>query len=294
MAGLIAALFGGKNKPVDTNPHPGIGGYTLPRGPYGEGGFPGSAPAAPPTHPQTAEGIPQRKLTATQAQNEWDNLPPRRLNGTPQQPYARDMAQADDTEKRSSPILARDIPGDSNQRNTVYYGGRKAAPGMLREYLSSGNPAKPPEPVIVPDRYVFDGPNGGFESYAVDRRIPYRIHARPKGYRGAPSNRGADLSGQRYTMASKEVILGLPDGHYGIHRARGPNHRPVKFTRPAPWSENYYDMAPREGTQSPDMIYQSPSSRKAPVKHATRPHELEHRRHPEVRGRRRERHRGRG
>ena len=43
MAGLIAALFGGKSRqPVETNPLPGIGGYQLPPGPAGQTGFPGS------------------------------------------------------------------------------------------------------------------------------------------------------------------------------------------------------------------------------------------------------------
>lgn len=42
MAGLIAALFGGKPKPPDPNPEPGIGGYSMPAGPAGETGYPGS------------------------------------------------------------------------------------------------------------------------------------------------------------------------------------------------------------------------------------------------------------
>lgn len=43
MAGLIAALFGGRRRPpVDTNPLPGIGGYRMPPGPAGQTGFPGS------------------------------------------------------------------------------------------------------------------------------------------------------------------------------------------------------------------------------------------------------------
>lgn len=43
MAGLIKALFGGKSRPpVNTNPLPGQGGYTLPPGPAGQTGFPGS------------------------------------------------------------------------------------------------------------------------------------------------------------------------------------------------------------------------------------------------------------
>lgn len=43
MAGLIARLWGGASRePVDTNPHPGIGGYNLGPGPAGQTGYPGS------------------------------------------------------------------------------------------------------------------------------------------------------------------------------------------------------------------------------------------------------------
>lgn len=42
MAGLIAALFGGKSRPPDPDPLPGLGGVSLPPGPSGETGFPGS------------------------------------------------------------------------------------------------------------------------------------------------------------------------------------------------------------------------------------------------------------
>jgi hypothetical protein len=43
MAGLIARLFGGKESPaLDMEPAPGIGGYTMPAGPAGQTGFPGS------------------------------------------------------------------------------------------------------------------------------------------------------------------------------------------------------------------------------------------------------------
>lgn len=45
MAGLIAALFGGRSRPPDTNPAPGIGGYAQGPGPTGENGFPGSTSA---------------------------------------------------------------------------------------------------------------------------------------------------------------------------------------------------------------------------------------------------------
>jgi hypothetical protein len=42
MAGLIAALFGGKARPPDPNPLPGIGGRSQPPGPMGQTGYPGS------------------------------------------------------------------------------------------------------------------------------------------------------------------------------------------------------------------------------------------------------------
>jgi len=45
VAGLIAALFGGRSRPPDPNPLPGIGGYRMPRGPVGQGGYPGSTNA---------------------------------------------------------------------------------------------------------------------------------------------------------------------------------------------------------------------------------------------------------
>lgn len=45
MAGLIAKLFGGRTRPPDPNPLPGIGGYHMPPGPAGQTGFPGSTSA---------------------------------------------------------------------------------------------------------------------------------------------------------------------------------------------------------------------------------------------------------
>ena len=45
MAGLIRALFGGKSRPEDTNPAPGIGGYAMGPGPAGQSGYPGSTAA---------------------------------------------------------------------------------------------------------------------------------------------------------------------------------------------------------------------------------------------------------
>lgn len=277
MAGLIAALFGGKNRP-DTDPQPGVGGYDLPRGPVGEGGFPGSTPAAPDTHEQTIDGRRERQLTPSANQDQWKRLPTRTRSGLPRNPRARNKAQADDTYKPSTPVVGANAPGSQNVRNT-YAQKYKAVPGEIREYLSSPNPGKngglssgnsdnetviggDPTPVTVQSRWV--STEGAQEGFTADRRIPYHIHARPAGYRGAGSNRGADLSGQRYSMAGKEQYIGLPDGQYGIARKRGPLHRPVRFERPGPWTAHFRDEAPDSGTNAPNMVHRSPAKHPAP------------------------------
>src|SRR5215472_11112254 len=207
MAGLIAELFGGKRKPPDTDPNPGEGGYAYPRGPYGETGFPGSTPGTKQTHPQTDEGRRERQLDASEAQDAWTNPRFIRRNGSPRQPYARNKAQADDTLRSYTPVIGADAPGAENVRNTVAQR-YKAVPGEAHTYLSAPNPGinggkssgntdhgavtgGDPTDVTVISRFV--SLEGAQEGFATDRRIPYKIHDRPQGYRGAPSNRGADL-----------------------------------------------------------------------------------------------------
>lgn len=280
---------GGLRRPSPRRPGavlPGIGGYDMPRGPYGEGGFPGSTPAAPPTHtqeaPEGARGTLQ--LSASEAQQEWRTLPRRRRSGMPQQPYARgrpDLDQAQfNLEGRWSPPINRRPPGDQRQRNTVYYGGQLAAPGQMRAYLSAPNPGKNggrpardrsagfdndagavvggvPTTVYVDSRYVAVPDQDG---YAVQRPIPLKVHAVPHWYRGDVHLRGAILDGERYTGAVEDQQMdhGEGTGAYGIARARGPLHRPVRFERPPRWTAHYYDVAPEQGATAPDMIYQSP------------------------------------
>jgi len=298
MAGLIAALFGGKDRP-DTNPHPGIGGYENPRGPVGEGGFPGSTIAAPPPHTQSPDGRRERQLLADEAQDQWKNLPARQRSGLPSNPRARNKRQANDTLRSYTPIIGG-APGSQNVRNQVAQK-YKAVPGQVREYLSAPNPAinggraasrtdadtvigGDPTPVTVPSRYV--SAEGAQEGFATDRQIPYRIHHRLNGYRGAPSNRGADLSGQRYTMATKEQTAGLPNGEFGIARKRGPLHRPVRFEQPGPWTANFRDEAPDAGSHQPQMVSVSPS-RKSSAKSSARGNQVETRRHSNKKGVRR-------
>jgi hypothetical protein len=291
MAGRIAPL---NRKPRrGASPLPGAGGYDYPRGPYGATGFPGSAPAAPPTHPQTPEGqrgarqthgeqithgVPQ--WSPTQNQAEWNRfLGP---DGFPYNPAARNQPLATGYEKRTDPAINRRPPGDQKQRNTVYYGGAQAMPGTVRAYLSAPNPGKhggrpardqsagydndagavvggQPGTVMVPSRLVLPADSDG---YAVQRPIPIRTHAFPAGYSGDRHLRGAVLSGERYFGPVRDQQeIGLNSDAYGISRRRGPRHRPVRFERPAPWSANYYDVPPEQGTQAPDMIHRSPGGR---------------------------------
>lgn len=293
MAGLIAALFGG-NRKANPNPEPGIGGYDLPRGPVGEGGFPGSTAGALPTHTQTQDGRKDRQLTASAAQDQWKTLPTRQRSGLPRNPRARDKAQSNDTYRPYTPVIGADAPGSENVRNSIAQK-YKANPALIRAYLSSPNPGTnggrssgntdhgavlggDPTEVTVQSRWV--SREGAQEGFAADRRIPYHIHARTPGYRGAPSNRGADLNGQRYSMALKEQTIGLPNGEYGISRRRGPLHRPVRFEQPGPWTANFRDEAPDSGTQAPNMVLVSPSSGRSVPAASPRAHSVTTRRTP--------------
>jgi hypothetical protein len=290
VAGRIAPL--NRRPRRGGSPLPGAGGYDYPRGPVGATGFPGSTPAAPPTHPQTPEGqkgarqthgeqvthgVPQ--WSPTQNQDEWDRfLGP---DGLPYNPRARNQPLATGYERRTDPPINRTPPGGQKLRNTVALKVH-AIPGPARQYLSAPNPGKQgglpardgsagydndagtvvggqPGTVTVPSRLVLPPDSDG---YAVQRPIPIRTHAFPPGYSGDRHLRGAILSGERYMGPLRDQQqIGLNSDAYGISRRRGPRHRPVRFERPAPWSANYYDVAPEQGTQAPDMIHRSPGGR---------------------------------
>ncbi|MGH7240543.1 MAG: hypothetical protein ACREHG_10860 [Candidatus Saccharimonadales bacterium] len=234
MAGIIQALFGGKSRPPDPEPLPGQGGYAYPRGPYGETGFPGSAPGAVPTKGQGPGDIQHQEETVTGNQEEWDNLPPGNWMGRAAWRIPTDRRGHRDTESRTDPDISSGIPGNERQRNTRYYGGRRAAPDNT-------------------NRYVYNGVNGGYESYSFERVMPY-----PRGFRGA------QLEGLRYYADADQFTT--QGGSYGIAREQGPNHRPTTFAEPAPWTTNYYDTtdsvgtadSPGSGGQSPNAVYVSP------------------------------------
>lgn len=279
-------------------PLPGLGGYDYPRGPYGATGFPGSTPASARTHTQTAGGRKDRQLTATGNQAEWAILPPRRPGGDPAQPRARTMRETA-PERRMTPVIGG-APGSQNVRNQVAQR-FKAVPGLVRAYRPSPNPGKTgaqlngpsrrhpgqmvyghpdgkpipgmdPQPgppyVTVSSRYV--SLEGSQEGYAMDRPLMFAKGGKagyPSSYvsfTGDQHPRGGRLTGQRYFGSLEDQQrIGLPSDAYGVARARGPRHRPVKFEQPAAWTTNYYDVAPDVRDQPPDMIHVSPTRPRA-------------------------------
>src|SRR5258706_471682 len=76
----------------------------------------------------------------------------------------------------------------------------------------------------------------------------------PAGYDGNEHVRGGRYTGQRYFGAiADQQKIGLDSDAYGIARRRGPRHRPVRFEVPTPHAANFYDVAPDQGTEAPDM-----------------------------------------
>jgi hypothetical protein len=154
-------------------------------------------------------------------------------------------------------------PGQTHP-GTFVYGEPDGAPvpGM------ASNPGVAPQ-VVVQSRYVSD--EGSQEGYAMNRALSFAKGGTPAAYpssfvafTGDQHLRGGRLTGQRYFGAIQDQQeIGLPSDAYGIARARGPRHRPVRFEQPQPWSANYYDSPPESSTQAADMIHQSPSRPRA-------------------------------
>lgn len=312
-------------------PLPGLGGYDYPRGPYGATGFPGSTPAATPTHTQTVQGRKDRQLTPTQvwvrdtgphaadvgpvrvprpqpSYSEVEFIPGTtdpastyvRPDGSPRLPRARQM-RSTSAERRMTPVIGG-APGSQNVRNQVAQR-YKARPGDLHTYRAAPNPGKTgarldgvsqyhpgqmvhgdpdgkpipgmasqpgaPPGVTVPSRFV--SAEGSMEGYAMDRPLQFDkggVAGYPSSYTRFTGNqhpRGGRLTGQRYFGdRADQAQIGLPSDAYGIARARGPRHRPVRFEQPAPWTVNYYDTAPEDATaQAADMIHVSPTRPRA-------------------------------
>lgn len=335
--GVISRLFGASARsrgPADTNPLPGIGGYSLPPGPAGQTGFPGSTkqtrtfqgnnPRAVKVRADSDAGFEQQLSDTVQVRQgsyrgdvpgaavrgprataatgtrqpvltEVMQSTPATLAGGPTMktgpgnntagahPVAPSAAAGghsmiDTTTPYSAaqPEIGQGVPGANNVRNQVAQR-YKAAPGGTRTYKSAARADQAPvnrggqntdgnvhpdaavTQVSVASRFVFDA--GGNQTWAVAREMPY-------GGRGDGA-RGADLNGQRfYTTGQTGQFMNAGQGDYGIARERGADHkRPVSFTTPAPWTANYYDttqgVAEETTTQSPNMVYVSPTTGRA-------------------------------
>lgn len=294
MAGLIAALFGGRSRPPDPDPLPGQGGYAMPPGRDGAGGFPGSTSLTRTfgmgTSPRVAKIRSDRFggiTPVTQARAEMQDVagefyggpllktePP--LNDTAGGNPLSEAAAAGGHSVRDTetPVIdrqfqiARDVPGAANVRNQVAER-YKAVPGQVRAYQSAprgdlpGSSTSRAEavPVMVPSRFVFEG--GGVQTWGMLRQMPYTGRG--------DGARGADLNGQRYyATGGYGNFVNAGAGQYGAARLAG-RKRPVSFAEPAPWTANFYDTTAGVGTssspgtpaQAPDMVYVSPQAPRA-------------------------------
>lgn len=346
MAGLIAALFGGRSRPPDPEPVPGLGGVSLPPGPAGATGFPGSTSqtrtfrgldptngtggdwttikattntgftqglSATPQIRQASFRGDQRNSTTRNPRVTPDVATPqpqltqRMQNNSPTEFYGgqplrtrpgNDLvggnplggAQAagghsqQDTQTpwpQRQPTIGENTPGAQNVRNTIAER-YKARPGQLHTYQSApradqapvnptgqasdGNvhPERVRQEISVVSRFTWDEGTGS-QTYGMLRQMPYTGRGN-----GA---RGADLNGQRYyAEGQSDQFWNAGQGDYGIARERGSqNKRPVAFTEPAPWTQNFYDTTDSVGTtdnpgtptQAPDLVYMSPSAGRA-------------------------------
>lgn len=262
-----------KTRP-DPDPNPGIGGYDYPRGPYGASGYRGSTSDVR-NNPVAAEAKLHDNYNGTQPRRRFQTVAYQqsRFNRDNWKP-AVNPDSVRDTEQRNHGTFSGNIPGGENQRNTRYFGGRKAQPGTAQQYRSAPNPAKggsSGQSVTQDSRYVFGGVNGGLDLYQDTlsaRRMPYTGQ---DGYRGNLRHarggiRGAVNDGTRFFRGPP--ILVNQGGAYG-QESRGKNrHRPTLFRQPAPWTGQYYDTTASTGTpatagahsQVAPMVHVSPQA----------------------------------
>jgi hypothetical protein len=224
-----------------------------------------------------------------------------RGNGTPRLPRARRMEQTS-PERRETPVIGRAIGSAAKHVRNDYARRYLADPLMVRGYRPSPNPGKtgaalngqsryhpgtfiyghpdgkpipgmypqpgvPPE-VTVQSRYV--SLEGSQEGYAMDRPLMFArggVAPYPDSYvssTGVHHLRGGRMTGERYVGAlDDQARIGLDTDAYGISRARGPRHRPVRFEQPQPWTANYYDVPADQSSSAPDLIHQAPSRPRA-------------------------------
>ena len=224
-----------------------------------------------------------------------------RGNGSPRLPRYRTGAETAG-ERRMTPVIGRAIGSAAKNVRNDYAQRYKADPLAVRGYRPAPNPGKtgaalngqsqyhpgtfvyggpdgkpipgmPSNPgaqpdVVVASRYV--SLEGSMEGYAMDRELRFSkggTAGYPDSYvssTGVHHLRGGRLTGERYVGdLDDQARIGLPTDAYGIARARGPRHRPVRFEQAQPWTANYYDVPADQSTSAPDMIHTAPSRPRA-------------------------------
>jgi hypothetical protein len=153
MAGLIAALFGGKPSPaVDMEPAPGIGGYTLGAGPANQTGFPGSTSQ---TRTLPSNGRTPNSPRAAKIRADYDTDANNYTGSTPevrQASYRGSMGRGggQGNDPRNTPLIVapqtqirQDMQTNSDAE---FYGGPplKTRPG---DYTAGGHPLSPAQSV---------------------------------------------------------------------------------------------------------------------------------------------------
>lgn len=242
-----------KSRP-NPDPVPGIGGYDYPRGPYGATGYKGSTSDVR-NNPPAAESKLHDDYVPRRPRQRWHTFAEQQSRFNTDNwnvPVNPDTVR--NTEQRTHGVIAANIPGGQDVRNSVYRGGRKAQPGVARQYRSAPNPGMGRSQVVTQDsRYVFNGVNGGtdlWQDQLTDRRMPYTGQ---DGYRGSLRHarggiRGAVNDGTRFYQGPP--LLVNQGGAYGKNIRGKDRHRPTLYREPVPWTSRYYDTTQSAGTVS--------------------------------------------
>jgi hypothetical protein len=285
--GLLTWLKGNTSSQPQPDPLAGEGGYTTPRGPMGQTGYPGSTGQVR-TDPAAAGGkLRDEHQRATGYGVEADarrgaafaapdrapapNPPDRTRRGTGRAWVPPELQQLelqqDQTEWFGGPnrhVGTSELgPGhglgsakDTERQQTLGFEGTRG----LGAGVPGDQPGRPHARQFFkgaqarPDgdnRFVFGGPNGGQQSYTFDAKMPYTGHGGdvPQNVGARFSTRGAILSGDRLYYSVEEQYFGDQGGQYGYARQTpdGP-HRPTEYYEPGPWTANFYDTTAAAGS----------------------------------------------
>ena len=226
MAGLIAALFGGRARPPDPNPLPGIGGYDLPPGPDGSSGFPGSTGATRTFRGRNPRTVGLRADTNTG----WESGPGSSAH-TQQHAYRGDAP----TDPRATPAVA-------------------TPRGRLRERLQDNAPAREfyggPMLRTAPGGNDTAGGNPGAHARAAGGHTQYDTQTPTARRRDVTLARGVPGSNNvRNTVAQR--FKAVPGGTGTYRSASRPDQAPVLRNGQAgdgstrPWETSTQVSVPR-------------------------------------------------